>query len=367
MRLRFEIEAVCGRARAGRVSLPRGSYETPIFMPVGTLATVKSMLPEEVEALGAQVILANAYHLYLRPGEDVVADHGGLHQFMGWPRLILTDSGGFQIFSLRQLMKIDDSGVRFRSHVDGSEHFLDPERAMAVQAALGSDIAMAFDHCPPSDAPRARVLEAVQRTTAWARRCVEQPRPEHQARFGIVQGGLDLALRRQHLAEITALPFDGFALGGLSVGETPQEMYGVLDEIAPSMPEQRPRYLMGVGRPEDLVEAIRRGIDMFDCVMPTRNARNGHLFTPSGRVNISNAEHRRSTRPIDETCGCPTCARYSRAYLRHLFATKEILFSRLATAHNLYVVIELVRAARRAILAGDLEPWAESVLRRKRD
>ena len=352
MRLELTIQARDGAARATRVALPRGAFETPIFMPVGTLATVKAMTPGEVEQLGAQIVLSNAYHLYLRPGVEIVQRCGGLHRFMGWPRLILTDSGGYQVFSLRSLMNIDDQGVTFRSHVDGSLHTLSPEQVMAVQAGLGSDIAMAFDHCPPAPAAPEVVREAMDRTTRWAERCVSQPRPEHQVRFGIVQGGLDLELRREHLRQIGELGFDGLALGGLSVGESPAEMHRVLEAIAPKMPEDRPRYLMGVGRPEDLVVAMGHGIDMFDCVMPTRNARNGQLFTAAGRIVISNARYRDDTRPPDPGCACETCRTYSRAYLRHLYACKEILYSRLATLHNVHFTIDLVRRGRAAILAG---------------
>lgn len=365
MRLQYTLEAEDGKARAGSVRLPRGEFQTPIFMPVGTMATVKAMTPEEVAGLGAQVILSNAYHLYLRPGETIVEKCGGLHRFMNWPGLILTDSGGFQIFSLRALNRIDDKGVTFRSHVDGSEHFLDPVSSMAVQAALGADIAMAFDHCPPSDAPRADVEDAMRRTTLWAQRCVGEPRPEHQCRFGIVQGGLDLELRLQHIKEICSLPFDGFALGGLSVGETPEEMAVVLDTVAHQMPADRPRYLMGVGRPEDLVTAIGLGIDMFDCVMPTRNARNGQLFTQDGRIVITNAKHREDPSPPDPECTCSTCANYSRAYLRHLYVSKEILYSRLATLHNLHFVIDLVRRARQAIVGGRYAEFSRSFFERR--
>jgi len=362
MKLKMNVEARCGDARATEVTLPRGGFKTPIFMPVGTMATVKAMTTDEVASLGAEILLCNAYHLYLRPGHELVESAGGLHRFMNWPGLILTDSGGFQIFSLRQLMSIDDHGVSFRSHVDGSAHQLDPEKAMAVQAALGADIAMAFDHCPPSDAPRAKVIEAMERTTRWAERCVIAPRPQHQVRFGIVQGGLDLELRRRHLAEIGGLAFDGMALGGLSVGETPEQMHEVLEAIAPTMPVDRPRYLMGVGRPEDLIIAIGHGIDMFDCVMPTRNARNGNLFTRTGRVVISNAKNRQALGPIDEDCDCHTCRHYSRAYLRHLFACKEILYSRLATLHNLHFVIKLVGSAREAIIEGRYSEFARAFL-----
>jgi queuine tRNA-ribosyltransferase len=355
VRLKLTIEATEGRARAGRVELPRGAFETPAFMPVGTLATVKAMTPGELEELGAGVILANAYHLYLRPGVDVVERCGGLHRFSGWPRLILTDSGGYQVFSLRSLMRIDDEGVSFRSHIDGSLHALTPERVMQIQAALGSDIAMAFDHCPPSDAAPEEIAQATRRTTLWAGRCVDQDRPEHQVRFGIVQGGLDVAARLRHIEELAALPFEGYALGGLSVGESPEQMHAVVESVAHQMPEGRPRYLMGVGRPEDLVRAIGQGVDMFDCVLPTRNARNGQLFTRHGqdRIVISNARYRDDPKPPDPTCSCSTCRSTSRAYLRHLYMSREILYSRLATLHNLHVFLELTRRARRAILGGN--------------
>jgi queuine tRNA-ribosyltransferase len=352
VRAKLRIEAAQGNARATRVELPRGGFQTPIFMPVGTQATVKAMTPQELEAIGARVLLANAYHLNLRPGADVVADCGGLHRFMGWPHLLLTDSGGYQIFSLRSLMRIDDEGVSFRSHIDGSLQQLDPARAMAVQAALGADIAMAFDQCPPSGAPRAQIEDALRRTSLWAQRCVEAPRPPHQARFGIVQGGLELDLRRRHIEELAALPFDGYALGGLSVGERPEQMHEVLDAVAHLLPSDKPRYLMGVGRAEDLLCAIGCGVDMFDCVMPTRNARNGQLFTLRGRLVISHSRYRDDREPPDPSCSCTTCRTFSRAYLRHLFLAKEILYSRLATLHNLHFTLRLVEGARAALLAG---------------
>ena len=359
-RLSLEVAGCSGAARATRVQLNRGSFDTPIFMPVGTAATVKALWVDDLEAIGADVILANAYHLYLRPGETVIKEVGGLHRFMNWRRLLLTDSGGFQVFSLRQLMSIRDEGAKFRSHIDGSLHVLSPERSMAVQAALGSDIAMAFDHCPPAEADQAQMTEAMERTTRWAERCLRCERPDHQARFGIVQGGLDLGLRRRHLKQITSLPFDGYALGGLSVGETREQMYEVLEGVVGEMPDNRPRYLMGVGSPEDLVRAIGYGVDMFDCVMPTRNARNGSLFCRTGRVVISNAVHRTSDRPIDEACRCRVCRQYSRAYLSHLYRSKEILYSQLATFHNVHFVVELVREARRAILDGQYKAFAEA-------
>jgi queuine tRNA-ribosyltransferase len=359
-RLRFTVEAEQGRARAATIALPRGELRTPVFMPVGTQATVKAMTPGELTELGARIILANTYHLFLRPGVDVVETCGGLHRFMGWPGLILTDSGGYQIFSLRSLMKIEDEGVSFRSHLDGSAQRLDPETAMAAQATLGSDIAMAFDQCPPSGAPRAAIEEAVARTTRWARRCVDQPRPDHQARFGITQGGLDVELRLRHIEELAELPFDGWAIGGLSVGETPAQMHEVLEQIVHRLPADRPRYLMGVGRAEDLVVAMGLGVDMFDCVMPTRNARNGQLFTRRGRVVISNARHRADPQPPDPDCDCSTCRTYSRAYLRHLYMAKEILYSRLATLHNLHFTLRLVERGRSAIQRGCYSSFARS-------
>jgi len=362
MRLTFDIQATDGHARAGRVTLPRGSFETPIFMPVGTLATVKAMTPQELEALGAQVILSNAYHLYLRPGAEVVERCGGLQRFMGWPGLILTDSGGYQVFSLRSLMKIDDEGVSFRSHLDGSLHTLTPERVMEVQARLGSDIAMVFDQCPPSGAPPEEIAAATARTTRWAERCAAQPRPGHQVRFGIVQGGLDVDRRLAHIEALSGLPFEGLALGGLSVGESPEEMHRVLARVAHRMPADRPRYLMGVGRAEDLVAAIGAGIDMFDCVMPTRNARNGQLFTRQGRIVISHARYREDPAPPDPGCGCSTCQRYSRAYLQHLYRSREILYSRLATLHNLHYTLDLVRRAREAVIAGNYEEFVAEFL-----
>jgi queuine tRNA-ribosyltransferase len=333
----FEVVATRGKARAGVLHTPRGDIPTPVFMPVGTAGTVKAMTTPELEAptLDARVILGNTYHLYLRPGLDVIEAHGGLHAFMGWRRPILTDSGGFQVFSLASMSSIDDAGVTFRSHIDGSEHRFTPARAMHIQAVLRSDIAMAFDQCPPAHATAAEHDAAVARTTAWARACRDAPRPPGQALFGIVQGGLDLARRRRHLAELRELGFDGHAIGGLSVGESPDAMVEVLDAFAHELPEDRPRYLMGVGTPEDLARAVAAGVDMFDCVMPTRNARNGTLFTATGRIAITNAKHRTETGPVDPGCPCATCTTVSRAYLRHLYMSREMLYSRLATLHNL--------------------------------
>jgi queuine tRNA-ribosyltransferase len=335
------------------ITTPRGPIETPIFMPVGTAGTVKGLTVGELRAepLDARIVLGNTYHLYLRPGLDVVSTLGGLHRMMAWDRPILTDSGGFQVFSLGDLNAIDDDGVTFRSHIDGSPHRFTPERSMEIQATLGSDIAMAFDQCPPGDAPRELVLRAMARTTAWARRCLAAPRAPGQALFGIVQGGTDVELRRRHLEELAPLGFDGLAIGGLSVGEPIPEMYRVLDAFADELPADRPRYLMGVGTPDDLRRAVAAGIDMFDCVMPTRNARNGQLFTSQGKVVISNACHRLDAAPLDPECPCETCTRYSRAYLRHLFLAREILYSRLATLHNLTYYLRLVRTLREEILS----------------
>ncbi len=355
----FRITARAGRARTGVLETAHGPVETPVFMPVGTQATVKALASEDVEALGAQILLGNTYHLALRPGAERIAALGGLHRFMSWPRAILTDSGGFQVFSLRELRKVDDDGVTFNSHLDGSPQRLTPERAMQIQALLGSDIAMAFDECPPSDAPRATIEAAMARTSRWARRCLATPPAPGQLRFGIGQGGVHLDLRRAHLAELRELPFDGYALGRLGVGEAPDVMHGVIAEVAEDMPADRPRYLMGVGTPDDIWRAIGAGIDMFDCVMPTRNARNGQLFTRAGKLNIGNSRHRDENIPVEEGCPCPCCARYTRAYLAHLFRAKELLFHRLATAHNLMHYLSLARRARDAIAAGSFPaaPW----------
>ena len=358
----FDVLATCGHARAGILRTPHGQVETPVFMPVGTQATVKSLSSGDLEALGSPIILGNTYHLAMRPGHELIARMGGLHKFMSWPRAILTDSGGFQVFSQSGRRTIDEDGVTFQSHVDGSAQRLTPESAMAIQAALGSDVAMAFDECPPSDADGVVVRKAMERTTRWARRCLASPRPAGQLRFGIVQGGTDVALRMGHLAEIAAMPFEGVALGGLSVGEPPEVMHQVVGQVAPKMPAERPRYLMGVGRPQDLLAGIASGIDMFDCVMPTRNARNGHLFVPDGHLNIANTGFRNDPRPLDESCLCEACKRYSRGYLAHLFRSKEILYYRLATLHNLQYYLNLVRGARQAILEGRLDRYVAEQL-----
>jgi queuine tRNA-ribosyltransferase len=348
----FELIATLGHARAGVLHTPRGDIPTPVFMPVGTAGTVKAMTFDELRAppLDARIILGNTYHLYLRPGLAVMDAAGGLHRFSSWDRPILTDSGGYQVFSLAAINTIDDDGVTFRSHLDGSAHRLTPEVSMAIQRSLGSDIAMCFDQCPPGDAPADVQELALARTTAWAERCSRAPRASGQALFGIVQGGIDVPRRLRHAAEITRLGFDGHALGGLAVGESIADTYRVLDAVAHTLPAERPRYLMGVGTPADLERGVGAGIDMFDCVMPTRNARNGYLFTSQGRVNISNAAHRSDLSPLDPDCPCATCATHSRAYLRHLFAAKEILYARLATLHNLTFYARHVRRLRDRVL-----------------
>jgi queuine tRNA-ribosyltransferase len=348
----FELLGQRGKARAGVLHTPRGDIPTPVFMPVGTLGTVKAMSPLELASpsIDAKIILGNTYHLYLRPGLEVIRDHGGLHGFSNWQRPILTDSGGFQVFSLAKNNKVDDEGVTFRSHIDGSKHRLTPEVSMEIQGVLGSDIAMVFDQCPPGDAPDAVQDEAMRRTTAWAARCAQVERPAGQALFGIVQGGLDVERRLRHLDALREIGFDGYAIGGLSVGEPPPEMYRVLEGVAHRLPASHPRYLMGVGTPTDLYEGVTSGVDMFDCVMPTRNARTGTLFTSEGKVQIRNARYRRDTGPLDSACSCYTCTSFSRAYLRHLFKAGELLFSRLATLHNLSYYARFMASMREAIL-----------------
>jgi queuine tRNA-ribosyltransferase len=344
----FRIAAEDGPARVGRLATPHGDADTPAFMPVGTAGTVKALTPGEVAASGAQIVLSNTYHLFLRPGHEVVRALGGLHRFMNWPGPILTDSGGFQVFSLAGLRRIDDEGVRFKSHLDGSEHLLTPETSMEVQAALGSDVAMVLDECPALPAPREAVESAVDRTTRWARRCRDAYRGPGVL-FGIVQGGGFRDLRERSARELLELDFPGYALGGVSVGESPEAIQRVVRDSAPLLPRERPRYLMGVGTPADLVRAVGEGIDLFDCVMPTRNARNGTLFTSRGKVNIKRAEFRADPAPLDEDCPCEACRGYSRAYLRHLFHCGEILASRLNTLHNLTYYQRLMGRMRDAI------------------
>jgi queuine tRNA-ribosyltransferase len=341
-----------GRARAGRLGTDHGRIETPAFMPVGSLGTVKGLGPEDLQALGFGLILYNAYHLYLRPGHELVSDMGGLHAFTSWPGAILTDSGGFQVFSLASLCQVSDEGAVFRSHLDGSSHTITPERAIEVQEALGADIIMAFDHCVALPATRQAVEEAAGRTRRWAQRCVAARRRADQALFGIVQGGHDAELRKQSAGDLVALGFDGYAVGGLSVGEDKPTTYRMLEATVSELPPDRPRYAMGIGLPEDLVEGVARGIDLFDCVAPTRHARTGWLFTSSGRIVIKNAQYARDERPIDPRCACPVCRTHSRAYLRHLFMAREMLGVRLNTIHNLYCFATLMQDIREAIRTG---------------
>jgi queuine tRNA-ribosyltransferase len=355
--MKFELLATDGRARRGRLEFPRGVIETPVFMPVGTYGTVKAMTPEELESLGARIILGNTFHLMLRPGASVVAAHGGLHGFMHWDRPILTDSGGFQVWSLAEMRKISEEGVRFASPVDGSQVFLGPERSMEIQRALGADIVMVFDECTPHPATEQEARDSMELSLRWAGRCRLAHGDNPAALFGIVQGGMYPALRRESLAGLLELGFDGYALGGLSVGESVEERDAVIDAVEPLLPGDRPRYLMGVGTPEDLVESVARGIDMFDCVMPTRNARNGYLFTRRGTVRIRNARHRDDTGPVDPECACYTCRNYSRAYLRHLERCNEILGARLSTIHNLHFYLDLMAQMRSAIESGAFEAW----------
>ncbi len=358
----FRVEAIDGDARCGELTTPRASIETPAFMPVGTQASVKALTPDEVASTGARIILANTYHLWLRPGAESVASHGGVVGFMKWPHALLTDSGGYQVFSLAKHRIIDDDGITFRSHLDGTLHRLTPEEAMRVQALLGSDIAMVLDECPPGDAPREVVERASARTTDWAERCLQTEPAEGQARFGIVQGGTELDLRLSHLQAIAALDFDGIALGGFSVGEPPAQMHELLSQLGPLMPGDRPRYLMGVGTPTDLLRAICSGIDLFDCVLPTRNARNGQALTWGGRVNLKQARHRDDESALDARCDCSVCTTYSRAYLRHLFKADEMLGPRLLSLHNLHFYGALMRKAREMIRLGELGPWVEATL-----
>jgi len=352
-------------ARRGRLHTPHGTIETPIFMPVGTLASVKAVGQDDLQTLGAEILLGNTYHLMLRPGEALVKELGGLHRFMAWPRALLTDSGGFQVFSLAKKAKVSEEGVLFQSHLDGTPHLLTPERSIAIQEALGADILMAFDECPPSTAERAVVERALERTTAWLHRCAAAWHRGPNALFGIVQGGLDLPLRRRHVEEVCGVELPGYALGGYSVGEAPERMHASVAEVAPLLPRQRPRYLMGIGTPVDLVHAVAAGMDMFDCVLPTRCARNGLLFTTEGRLVIRNAAYARDERPVDASCGCYTCRTHSRAYLRHLFSTREVLALRLNTLHNLHHYLELMRKAREAIVEDRYTAFLKDVVARE--
>ncbi|HVC37022.1 MAG TPA: tRNA guanosine(34) transglycosylase Tgt [Gammaproteobacteria bacterium] len=353
--MKFDLLSTSGSARRGRLRFERGTVETPAFMPVGTYGTVKAMTPEELREVGAQIILGNTFHLMLRPGTDIIRAHGGLHGFMHWDGPILTDSGGFQVFSLAELRKITEEGVTFQSPVNGDPVFLSPEVSIHVQHALGADIIMAFDECTPYPADEATARDSMQLSLRWARRCAQAHGDNSAALFGIVQGGMYAHLRAASLAGLVDIGFDGYALGGLSVGEREEERLQVLEAVAPQMPPDKPRYLMGVGTPEDIVAAVHRGMDMFDCALPTRNARNGHLFTSQGVVRIRNSKYQSDTTPIDADCGCYTCRHYSRAYLRHLDKCGEILAPRLMTLHNLYYYQSLMAEIRAAVEADRFE------------
>jgi len=351
------------RARCGRLETGRGTIHTPVFMPVGTSGTVKTMTPDELRGLGVEMILCNAYHLYLRPGNKLVAELGGLHRFISWDGPILTDSGGYQVFSLGELCKVTDEGATFQSHLDGSYHFFSPESVIQIQEDLGADVIMSLDECIPYPSTAAATREALDRTIRWAERCRRAHSRSDQMLFGIIQGGFYSELRREAAARTIEMEFEGYALGGLSVGESQPMMLEVVEQVVPLIPEARPRYLMGVGMPEDLVESVMRGIDMFDCVIPTRHARTGWLFTSFGRIVIKNAQYAKDPSPIDPTCDCYTCRNFSRAYLRHLFMADEILALRLNTIHNLYYYLRLMEGMRRAILNGELTKFREEFYR----
>jgi queuine tRNA-ribosyltransferase len=389
MSFSFEIAATIGPARAGVFSTPHGTVDTPAFMPVGTLATVKALDPEDLVQMGASMILGNAYHLHLRPGDEIVREMGGLHRFMRWDRPILTDSGGFQVFSLAQLRTISEEGVDFQSHIDGSRRFFTPEIVMQIERNLGADVIMQFDHVIPGQSSEISARDASERSIRWLARCLSEvkrleasqpledftPREEfpadnprnHQALFPIVQGGIHAHLRRQAAEAIRSMnDWPGFGVGGLSVGEEKDAMYEMIDVVDDALPKTHPRYLMGVGFPEDLIEAIRRGIDLFDCVAPTRMGRNGAVFTRDGRLNIKRTEYRTDPRPLDPDCDCSACTRFTRAYIRHLFVSDEILGLRLLSLHNVHFLLSLARAARQAILNGDLDSWSRDWLARYR-
>lgn len=359
----YEIIKTVGRARAGILHTPHGPIPTPVFAPVGTQATVKAIPPRDLHEIGASLVLANTYHLHLRPSDELVRDMGGLHRFMAWPGPILTDSGGFQVFSLAEINKIDDDGVTFRSHLDGSKRRLTPESSMQIQQNLGADIIMCFDQCPPPT-DRQAVEAAVERTSAWAVRCREaHPSDEQQALFGIIQGGVFEDMRGKSAEFLRTLDFPGYAIGGLAVGETKSEMYSALDYTTPMLPADKPRYLMGVGDPDDLVNAIQRGVDIFDCVIPTRLARHGAALTRFGRFNMRNLEHATNPEPVEAGCTCYCCTHFSRAYIRHLLKADEILGAYLLSVHNVHFLVNHVRNMRQAILDGDLEAYSTAFLR----
>ena len=351
--VKYKLEKTDKNARAGVIETPHGKIETPVFMPVGTQATVKTMTKEELNTIDTEIILGNTYHLYLRPTDTLINDFGGLHKFMNWEKPILTDSGGFQVFSLGDLRKIKEEGVYFSSHIDGSKHFLSPEKSIEIQNNLGSDIMMALDECPPGLSSREYLIPSIERTTRWAERCIKANKnPERQGLFAIVQGGIYEDLREKSMNELLQMDdgFAGYAIGGLAVGEPREDMYRILEYITPKLPKDKPRYLMGVGEPLDMLEAVEDGVDMMDCVQPTRIGRHGTVFTKYGRLVIKNAAYYRDPRPLDEGCDCYVCKNYTRAYIRHLFKAEEILGQRLATYHNLYFLIKLMKEARKAIL-----------------
>lgn len=361
-RMQFAVSATDGKARRGTISFPRGDIATPAFMPVGTYGTVKGLNPAQIKDTGADIILGNTFHLMLRPGTDIVRLHGDLHDFIGWDKPILTDSGGFQVFSLGEMRKISEQGVTFRSPVDGAEIFLGPESAIEVQQQLGADIIMVFDECTPYPATESEARQSMELSLRWAQRCKTAHGTHSAALFGIVQGGMYLPLREQSLAELMATGFDGYAIGGLSVGEPKDEMRHVVEHLGEQLPAATPRYLMGVGTPEDLIHAVTHGIDMFDCVMPTRNARNGHLFTSQGLLRLRNSRYRNDTGPLDPACSCYTCQNFSRAYLHHLDKCREILGSQLNTIHNLHFYQDLMAGLRSAIEQGRLSAFANQFL-----
>lgn len=363
--IKYRVRAKDGNARTGEIKTPHGTIRTPVFMPVGTQATVKTMTREELEEIGSQIILGNTYHLYLRPGDELIDEFGGLHTFMNWERPILTDSGGFQVFSLGDLRKIKEEGVYFSSHIDGSRHFLSPEKSIEIQNNLGSDIIMALDECPPGLSSREYLIPSIERTTRWAKRCVEANRnKDRQGLFAIVQGGIFEELRDKSLNELKEYDkdFAGYALGGLAVGEPREDMYRILKYITPRLPEEKPRYLMGVGEPLDMLEAVENGIDMMDCVQPTRIGRHGTVFTKYGRLVVKNASYAKDKRPLDEGCSCYTCRNYSRGYIRHLFKSNEILGQRLATYHNLHFLIKLMENAQKAISEGRFKEFKKEFI-----
>ena len=363
--INYKLEAMDGNARAGIIKTPHGQIETPVFMPVGTQATVKMMTKEELETIGTQIILGNTYHLYLRPGDNLIAKLGGLHSFMNWNKPILTDSGGFQVFSLGAIRKIIEEGVHFRSHIDGSKHFISPEKSIEIQNNLGSDIMMAFDECPPGMSTREYLIPSIERTTRWAKKCIDANKnKDKQGLFAIVQGGIYEDLRDKSLNELYEMDddFSGYAIGGLAVGEPREDMYRILKYITPKLPENKPRYLMGVGEPLDMLEAVENGIDMMDCVQPTRIGRHGTVFTKYGRLVIKNKVYEEDTRPLDEDCDCYSCKNYNRAYIRHLFKAEEMLGQRLATIHNLHFLIKLMSNARESIKNGEFNKYKNSFI-----